>query len=192
MKRLELDGQRFGRLVVLRDGPHRITKAHPEGIRQVVCHCDCGEETTVLVSNLRAGHVTSCGCFRRERVSQANHSTRKTHGLRDHPLYATWVGMRQRCNNPKNPSYASYGGRGIKVDPRWNDLATFISDVESEIGVRPPGKSLDRKENDGNYEPGNVQWADAHQQAINQRSVNVLSMRVIALEAELARLRATL
>ena len=73
--------------------------------------------------------------------------------------------MFARCNNPKNNRYHCYGGRGITVDPRWKDFAVFISDV----GERPDGMTLDRIDNDGNYEPGNVRWATPKEQVDNQR-----------------------
>jgi biotin operon repressor len=92
-----------------------------------------------------------------------------THGLGDHPLYNTWWAMLRRCENPKAHNYARYGGRGIKVCEQWHDLAVFIADIERLLGPRPEGCTLDRIENDSNYEPGQVQWATAKQQANNRR-----------------------
>lgn len=99
-----------------------------------------------------------------------------THGLTTHPLYRIWVGMLSRCEKPTNASYPRYGGRGIKVCEPWHDPVTFIKDIEAEIGPRPEGRhpsgmplyTLDRIRTDGNYEPGNVQWATAQQQAWNR------------------------
>lgn len=73
--------------------------------------------------------------------------------------------MRQRCNNPKNPKYKDYGGRGVKVCERWNDFALFLEDM----GERPTGYSIDRKDVNGNYEPNNCRWATAKEQRANQR-----------------------
>lgn len=88
--------------------------------------------------------------------------------VKAHPLYATWVNMRQRCNNPRNPMYPHYGGRGIRVCSRWNDFHQFVRDV----GSRPdPEMTLDRMDNDRGYEPMNVRWATPVQQA-NNRSDN--------------------
>jgi hypothetical protein len=102
-----------------------------------------------------------------------------THGMSRHPLRGTWKSMMDRCYKPKGASYKNYGGRGINVCERWHDLRTFITDIEREIGPRPPGQypngrplyTLDRIDNDGNYEPGNVRWADRKMQKANQRKL---------------------
>lgn len=88
-----------------------------------------------------------------------------------HPLYRVWVQMRQRCTNPKCPSYPDYGGRGIGFDPRWNDFATFLADM----GERPPGTSLDRKDNDAGYFPDNCRWATHQEQQQNRRDNRLLT-----------------
>src|ERR1039458_5005472 len=88
------------------------------------------------------------------------------HGLSTHPLYKTWLNIRQRCNTETCVDYRDYGGRGITVDPRWDDFAVFLDDV----GQRPSKQhSLDRIDNEGNYEPGNVRWATAKEQTANRR-----------------------
>lgn len=89
-------------------------------------------------------------------------------GLRSHPLYKTWAAMITRCEKTTHDNYPRYGGRGIKVCERWHDLALFIADIE-RIGARGPGMTLDRIDNDGNYESGNVRWATAVVQRANQR-----------------------
>lgn len=95
---------------------------------------------------------------------------RVKHGLHGHPLYRTWEGMLARCERLTDPSYATYGGRGITVCPEWHDLRQFVADIERILGQRPPGHTLDRyPDNDGNYEPGNVRWATWEQQAANRR-----------------------
>jgi len=82
-----------------------------------------------------------------------------------HPLYNTWVGMRQRCNDPKHINYRYYGGKGIRVCKRWNSFQSFIADM----GDKPIGMTLDRIDGDGNYEPTNCMWATGKRQALNQK-----------------------
>jgi hypothetical protein len=92
----------------------------------------------------------------------------RKHGLHAHPLYDTWSTMMRRCYSPKNPKYNRYGGRGIGVYEPWHDVAAFVADIERLLGERPEGCTLDRKDNDGNYEPGNVRWATALEQTANR------------------------
>lgn len=158
MRRLiDLNGQRFGRLVVI-GGPDR-------GVADVVrwhCRCDCGNERLVRALHLRSGHTVSCGCFHRQR--------RVTHGASDTKTYRAWWDMLQRCRNPKLSNFRAYGGRGIRVCDRWQTFENFLADM----GECPAGRSLDRIDNDGNYEPGNCRWATREQQHGNlQRSVKV-------------------
>jgi hypothetical protein len=82
----------------------------------------------------------------------------------------TWLGMMHRCYDEKARGWANYGGRGIAVSPAWHDVAGFIAAVEREIGPRPPGCTLDRIDNDGDYCPGNIRWATNSQQQLNARS----------------------
>jgi hypothetical protein len=163
-------GQRFGRGVVT-DPEVRTTS----GVRAALLRCDCGSEYVaalkfLLSKNARGKtRVRSCGCLLREVVTMG---TKRTHGLTHHPLYHTWQMMLWRCENPCADDYFRYGGRGIKVCERWHDVRLFVQDIETEIGPKPPADSnytLDRIGNDGDYEPGNVQWASRSQQALNSR-----------------------
>ena len=95
---------------------------------------------------------------------------RVKHGLSNHVLYNTWKAMIDRCNNPKSKDYKSYGNRGIKVCNRWlKSVETFIDDISELLGDRPEGYSLDRIDNNGNYEPNNVKWSSKSEQAVNKR-----------------------
>jgi hypothetical protein len=117
------------------------------------------------------------------------HKRQTTHGLAKHPLYKAYRGMMARCHRADHPAYASYGGRGIQVYGPWHDVREFIGWVEEHLGPRPVGQTLDRIDNDGSYEPGNVRWADASVQQSNRRSVTVLQERIASLRRELDQLR---
>jgi hypothetical protein len=152
----DLTGKRFGRLVITaRDG-----KTQGSAIVQV--RCDCGTEKTVRYGDLRSGDTVSCGCLRNERVSAAV----KTHGLTRTPIYRVWHNMRARCTYPNHRSWPRYGGRGIRVCDEWSSFGQFFAD----FGHTWPGDGyqLDRIDNDGNYEPGNVRWATRSEQARNK------------------------
>jgi hypothetical protein len=126
----------------------------------------------------------------RERSAAASSRANRTHGLGRHPLYSTWNGMIRRCHNPSAGEYRNYGARGICVCDEWRDVRAFVDWIEANLGGRPAGNSLDRINNDGNYEPGNVRWAGRHVQSLNRRTVASLSAERDDLLALVASLRA--
>ena len=128
------------------------------------CLCECGNKTIVSASYLRNGKIKSCGCLRKE-----GNNTKHQHTSRSHtpsPTYSSWIKAKQRCNNPNVPNWVDYGGRGIKVCDRWLDsFENFLADM----GERPDGTTIDRINNDGNYEPGNCKWSTPKEQSNNRR-----------------------
>lgn len=160
-------GQRFGRLEV----KHLIKKFDGHQNRTyAVCICDCGKEATVKVRYLHTGVTTSCGCFHSEVVSKTFSEINKTHGLSRHELYPTWYAIKRRTSNPDNIDYKYYGARGISMFKPWfDDVSVFIDYIESTLGSRPTGHTIDRIDVNGNYEPGNVRWASHKEQMQNQR-----------------------
>lgn len=139
-------GQRYSRLTVL-------AEVQKEGRMQFLCGCDCGQYRVVRPGNLKKPSGTkSCGCLGRENAA----SRFRTHGLSDRPEYMVWSHMKRRCSDSRLREYPRYGGRGIKVCPRW--LESF-DNFFADMGPRPEGGyEIDRIDNDGNYEPSNCQW----------------------------------
>lgn len=146
----DLVGRRFGRLVVVAKAPSVKTAKKWHGYWE--CRCDCGATTVVQRSGLTSRATTSCGCYQQEAIAVRA----RKHGGAGWPEYRIWGAIVQRCTNANNPAFHHYGGRGILVCDRWRDsFGSFIEDV----GRRPePGMQLDRINNNGNYEPGNVRW----------------------------------
>jgi hypothetical protein len=157
---IDLTGRRFGRWVVIKKHPER--QRYPGCVFILwLCRCDCGTERPVIGNSLRQGTSTNCGCLKRE-----NFIKRVTmHGMSKTAIYAVWKAMRQRCSNPNHPEYVNYGARGVCVCQRWESFELFYSDV----GDPPAGLTLDRRNNDGNYEPGNWRWATRSEQNTNRR-----------------------
>jgi len=153
-------GSRFNRWTVVGEPVEKSAK------RMVLCRCDCGTERAVALHSLRSNGTKSCGCHRRDRAAAAF----RTHGLTKHPHYPRWQQIVTRCTNPASRDYPGYGGRGIGVHPGWQqDPAAFIAYLDDVLGPCPAGYTLDRINNDGNYEPGNLRWADGHTQVMNRR-----------------------
>lgn len=150
-------GRRYGRWTVLWDQPDAQKN------KMILCRCDCGVERLVFIGSLKAARSISCGCFNDELTGVR----RQTHGAARTPLYASWNNMKRRCYDPATDQYPNYGGRGIGVCLRWQQ--SFVA-FASDVGPRPsPKHSIDRIDNDGDYEPGNVRWAVAATQMSNRR-----------------------
>ena len=162
MKKLDLIGKRFGRLAVLSLSPNK-TK---DGSRMWFCQCDCGKTTKVPTAHLNSGGTQSCGCIRQNYPWHTKHGY-LAGGYQQNPprIYRAWLDMRQRCNNPNSQVYKYYGGRGISICPQWDDFTIFLKDMGEPL----MGLSLDRINNDGNYEPTNCRWATASEQQRNKR-----------------------
>jgi hypothetical protein len=169
-------GNRYGRLVVVAFAGTRQRGHRTEA--QWRCQCDCGNIVNLSGHVLRNGNTRSCGCLHIEHASRIGHANRQ-HGCAGAgvtPEYYAWTSMRSRCANPRNASYAAYGGRGISVCREWN--RSFESFLD-HVGPRPsPKHSLDRINVNGNYEPGNVRWATAKQQTKNRRITVISGGRV--------------
>ena len=154
---------RFGRLEVIGKAPRR------KGQSYMLCRCDCGKEKEIALCSLRTDATTSCGCYRNEVVKWRS----VTHGKSETNAYNTWLAMRQRCLNPSNPAYPSYGGRGITIDEAWDTFEGFLRDM----GEPPTGKSLDRIDNAKGYGPHNCRWATRIEQNRNTRSCKYISYK---------------
>ncbi len=166
-KFIDITGQKFNRLTVIR--------LHSRGNgrdKQAFwwCKCECGSELAVRGYCLRKNHTRSCGCLQPEATSRAVTTHGHTKGYRFSPEYASWCAMKDRCLNPKTPSYKDYGARGITVHPEWID--SFEAFLEHIGPIPADGKryTLDRTKNDQNYVPGNVKWSDDVTQANNKRN----------------------
>lgn len=155
-----VSGDVFGRLTVIATGQKPGTYKY-----LAICSCSCGSPPKpIRFDALRSGVTTSCGCFHKERTIK--------HGVTNSGHYHRWHAMMDRCYNPQCKSWSNYGGRGIKVCDRWHDAANFVADL-------PEGYSkfleLDRIDNDGDYEPGNIRWATRQQNTANRRTARLIT-----------------
>lgn len=170
MKAKEMIGQRFGRLLVEERAENK------DGNRYTMwkCRWDCGNEIIVNGSTLHRGDINSCGCLRKGALFH------KTHGCSKERLYGVWIGMKDRCYQPKATGYKNYGGRGIKICDEWLDYENFRK-WAYENGYdenAPKGQcTIDRKDNDGDYSPSNCHFISKSEQNKNRRKGNKYTVR---------------
>lgn len=152
----DITGQRFGLLVAVEIDRSFNKTGHYRG-NKWICKCDCGKTKSCLITNLTRGLSASCGCKK---------GRKPVHGLRRNPVYNSWHEMIRRCEDPRAAQYKNYGGRGITVCERWHKLENFYEDM----GERPPGKSIDRKDNNKGYYKENCQWSTCDEQNKNKNN----------------------
>lgn len=169
------EGQKIGELTLVKEVNAKINKNGNKN-RTGLFLCYCGNEFIASITQVRSRHTRSCGCYSKKITAERN----KTHGLTHSPMYKRWSSMMARCYNKNRNNYRNYGGRGIIVCDRWHDFALFYKDVGD-----PPfyNASLDRIDNNGNYEPANIRWASQSEQTrnIRARHTNVTKVRGVSL-----------
>lgn len=166
---IDLTGQKFNMLMV-------IKRVENKGkLTAWLCKCDCGNETIVVGTHLKNGHTKSCGCIRKHNYE--NGICHRTHGLSKADTYSHWHNIKTRCYNKNNSKYKNYGARGITMFSEWtNNFEQFHEYVINLPNYKKEGyTSLDRIDNNGNYEPGNVRWATHLMQANNKQKTRVIT-----------------
>ncbi len=162
----DITGRTFFRLTPIKYAGVAISPKGTSRMAVWLCRCSCdGKEILVRAASLINGNTTSCGCLQRQIAT-----TR--HGWSKHPMFKRWCDMIDRCTNPKNPRYHTYGARGIYVCERWLNFENFVADMGEQSS---PGYTIHRKDNDGPYCPENCKWSDAKEQA-NCRTSSLLLM----------------
>jgi len=166
-KPMDITNRVYGRLTAVK----HLGK-NTSGLHHWLCKCECGNETTAVTAELNRGKVQSCGCLFRELSAKRTAKIAAKHGnctrTSRSSEYDAWRSMKQRCLNPNYKQWKDYGGRGIQICQEWADsFDAFLADV----GKKPePHLTLDRIDNNGNYEAGNVRWADRTTQSRNRRN----------------------
>lgn len=156
LQKSDIERKRFGKLVAVSFVASRLVGGKKR--RFWSARCDCGRKIEVDVSALRSGNTKSCGVC-----------VKGTHRKSTTPTYRIWANVLSRCRDKNNEGYYLYGGRGIRVCKRWEKFENFLADM----GERPKGKSIDRIDGEGNYEPGNCRWATPREQAQHRRDTKL-------------------
>jgi hypothetical protein len=158
-----LPGYQYAHWTVVEELPKRGRE------RLLLCRCDCGRTSEVLLGNLRSGKSTNCAECRI--AKNIKHGLSSRDPSKQHRAYDVHCGMMQRCYNPDHRSFQDYGGRGITVSPEWHDAGVFCAWVDANLPPRKRGETINRIDNDRGYEPGNVEWSDWYTQNRNRRGV---------------------
>lgn len=161
-------GKRFGRLTVLKECENRATN----GKIIYKCQCECGNIVDVIGDNLRRGNTNSCGCFRNENIRKRS----ITHGKSDTRLYYIYCHMKARCYNKNDNRYSDYGGRGIKMCSEWLNTFQAFYNWSLNNGYQD-NLTIDRIDNNKNYEPNNCRWVTLEQQNRNKRNVKLYTIQ---------------
>lgn len=165
---IDISGVQFGRWTALERGERRVI-----GATYWLCRCECGVEREVTAASLRGGISRSCGCWKNELAAERYRAREPSLRQRYLSEHGTWTRMRRRCSNPLDKDWRLYGERGIKACERWDgSFKAFLADM----GDKPsPRHSIDRIDNNGDYEPGNCRWATPKEQARNTRRTRLLT-----------------
>jgi hypothetical protein len=164
-------GDKYGRLTIISE------VEQIKWTRRFLCKCDCGKEKVIRLEHLRRGAIISCGCYNIEKSLGVCHSLKHGHKrhLKPTRIYRIWGGMKKRCLNSKSNNYKRYGGRGINVCEEWIEFEPFLNWAMSN-GYKD-NLSIERKDSNGNYEPGNCKWANAKEQANNRNSTHFVTYK---------------
>ncbi len=157
----DLLNRRYGKLTVVKYNRSYL------GNKLWDCICDCGGYVLARTGHLNSGSVKSCGCIKIEVVTRLGKSHLNLTAKSKHPLYKIWSGMWNRCTRPTAHEYKNYGGRGITVCIEWKDFNNFVRDMGPRPSIR---HTLDRKDNNGNYNKNNCKWSTWKEQANNRRN----------------------